>query len=52
MTWLHLANVAIIVDIARWLTQPRDARGVFRTQSKFYDGAFLQKQLTASMVLK
>ena len=47
MTWLQLANVAIIIDIASQLIESRDARGVFRTQSNIYDGAVLQKQLTA-----
>ena len=51
MAWSQLANLDIIVDISK-LTQPRGARGVFRTQSNIYDGAFLRKQLTASMLFK
>ena len=52
MTWSQLAYVAIIIDISRQLTQPRDARGIFRTQPNIYDGDFLQKQLKASMQFK
>ena len=52
MCWSQLANVAIIIDIARYLTQPRDARGAFRTQWNIYDGAFLRKELTVSMLFK
>ena len=37
MTWLELANVA--------KKNPRDARGVFRTQQGIYDRDLLQKQL-------
>ena len=52
MTWSQLANVAIIIDISRQLTQPRDARGIFRTQSNIYHEDFLQKQLKASVRFK
>ena len=43
MTRSQLANVAIIIDIAMEGTPQRNARGVFRTQSNIYDGAFLAK---------
>ena len=52
MTWSQLTNVAIVIDIARQLTQHINARGVFRTHLNIYNGAFLRKQLTASVLFK
>ena len=42
MTWSHLANVAIVIDIAKQLTQTRNACSVFMTQSNIYAGAFCE----------